>query len=330
MVIKTKKLTKVLVVLCFLAAAFGFDASADSKSIFKDILSNQTALAGRNFQIDSEGVLLHYSGSSENVSVPGGVKSIAFGAFMEHAEIKSISLPEGLVTIDECAFYDCIGLKEIHLPESVESIERLAFGSCTSLEKIYMGKNVKYLGELFVCDCPKLCEFEVSKENKKFQSVDGILYSKDMEDLILCPQNGPEIVSVPDDVITIKEQSFFECENLKEINIGKNVKYIDEAAFYGCKNLKNVNMNNAVKKIRSYAFAECSSLDEFCVGKNIGYIGNGAFFSCRSLKKFTCTNKNIEFGIDVFTESPELILYVSDDSDAHKFAINNKYNFEII
>ncbi len=329
-VVKVKTLAKVAAVLCFAAIVVGGDASAASKSFFKSVLSGQKASASSDFQIDSDGVLLHYSGSSEEVVVPKGVKSIAFGAFMEHSEIKSISLPEGLISVDECAFYGCAGLQSVRLPESVERIYRLAFGGCASLEKMYMGKNVKELAELFVCDCPKLCQFEVSAKNKKFQVVDGILYSKDMEDLILCPQNGPEVVSVPDGVVTIKEQSFFECENLKSIDIGKNVRYIDEAAFYGCKNLKDVNMGDSVKKIRSYAFAECPSLEEFRLGKNVRYIGNGAFFSSNNLRKFVCLGKEIEFGVDVFTEGLGITLCVPDDSDGYRFAVNNKYNFEII
>lgn len=327
---RIKTLGRWALALCFSAVVIGCRASAISKNFFRDMLSSQKVLASKDFQVDDDGVLIHYGGSSDKVVVPSGVKSIAFGAFMDHSEIKSIKLPDGLRTVDECAFYDCSGLKEICLPESVERVERLAFGGCTSLEKLYMGENVKDLAELFVCDCPKLCKFEVSARNKKFQVVDGILYSKDMEDLLLCPQNGPDIVNVPDDVVTIKEQSFFECENLKEINIGKNVKYIDEAAFYGCKNLKNVNMGDSVKKIRSYAFAECSALEDFCVGEGVKYIGNGAFYSCDNLSKFTCPNKEIEFGTDVFTEGLGLTLYVSDDSDAYEFAVNNKYNFEII
>lgn len=330
MVIKAKVLAKAAFLLGLSAFIGICPASAKQKNIFKDLLSSSSAIMSKDFQIDERGALVHYSGSSENVVVPKGVRSISFGAFMDHPEMKTINLPEGLLTVDECAFYGCSGLKTIHLPESVTHVERLAFGSCTSLEKIYMGKNLSDVAELFACDCPNLSEFEVSAKNKKFRVVDGILYSKDMEDLILCPQNCPEIVSVPDGVVTIREQSFFECENLKEINIGKNVRYIDEAAFYGCKNLKKVNMSDSVKKIRSYAFAECPELEDFCVGKNVTYIGNGAFYNCNNLSKFSCLSNKTEFGIDVFAEGDGLTLYASDDSDAHEYALSNKINFETV
>lgn len=330
MVARNKTFTKLAFLLFFSVIFAGFQVSAAKKNIFKDFFFGSSILSSKDFQISNDGSLEQYSGSSENVVVPSGVKSISFGAFMDHTEIKSISLPAGLESVDECAFYGCTGLKNIHLPESVESVERLAFGGCTSLEKIYMGKNLKNLAELFACDCPNLCEFEVSAKNKSFKVVDGILYSKDMKNLILCPQNASGTVSIPDEVVTIKEQSFFECENIKEVNIGKNVKYIDEAAFYGCKNLKKVNMSDSVKKIRSYAFSECSSLEDFYVGESVTYIGNGAFYNCNSLSKVTCLNKNIELGADIFTHGANVILYVSGGSDAYEYAVNNKYNFQIM
>ncbi|MBR2578838.1 MAG: leucine-rich repeat domain-containing protein [Clostridia bacterium] len=327
---KIKTFAKVAVLLCLAAFMSSRHVFAAQKNIFRDLLSPKSAVASQDFQIDDEGALIHYSGSSENVVVPRGVKSVSFGAFMDHSEMKTIKLPEGLSTVDECAFYGCSSLKSIRLPESVTRIERLAFGSCASLERIYIGKNVTDIAELFVCDCPKLSGFEVSDKNKKFQVVDGILYSKDMEDLVLCPQNGPETVNVPDTVVTIKEQSFFECNNLKEVNIGNNVKYIDEAAFYGCKNLKNVNMSNSVKKIRSYAFAECSSIGEFCAGQNMTYIGNGAFYNCSGLDKFTCLSKRVEFGTDIFNAGSPITLRVPDGSDAYRYAVENKMNYETL
>lgn len=327
---KIKRLAKLAFLLGLAAFLVCGQAFAAPKNNSGRILPNKKILASKDFQIDSDGALVHYSGSSKDVAVPSGVKSICFGAFMDHPEIESITIPEGVITIEECAFYGCSALKNIHLPESAVRIERLAFGGCTSLEKIYMGENMREIAELFVCDCPNLSAFEVSEKNENFTVADGILYSKDMKNLILCPQNTHETISIPDDVVTIKEQSFFECANLKEINIGKNVKYIDEAAFYGCKSLKKVNMGPSVKKIRPYAFAECPAIEEFDVGKNVTQIGNGAFYNCNNLSKFTCLNKKIEFGSNVFTEGLNVTLYVSDDSDAYRYAVDNKYNFEII
>lgn len=330
MAVRIKTFMKIAFLLCLLTFIGSLQVLAISQNNLGRLIPSKIVSASRDFQIGVDGALVHYSGASKDVVVPNGVKSISFGAFMDHPEIRSISLPEGLDTVEECAFYGCSSLKSISLPESVTRVERLAFGGCTSLEKVYIGQNVNDIAELFVCDCPNLSKFEVSDENKNFKVVDGILYSSDMKNLILCPQHSAEIISIPDEVVTIKEQSFFECDNLKEINIGKNVKYIDEAAFYGCKNLKKVNMSESVKKIRSYAFAECSSLKDFCAGENVTYIGNGAFYNCNNLQNFTCMNKNIEFGADVFTEGLGVTFHVPDATDAYKYAVSHKYNFDVI
>lgn len=279
------------------------------------------------FEID-EDVLVSYNGKDEDVVVPNNIKSIAFGAFMDNEDLKSVVLPEGLEMIDECAFYGCNNLTEIVLPDSVVHVGRLAFGECSSLTKMSIGENLSEIMELFTYDCVSLDKFEVSEKNTNFVASDGILYSKDMQSLIACPQNKSGKIQIPESVITVKEHAFLECCNIEEIVVGDGVKYIDEASFYGCYDLRKVTLGKSVKKIRSYAFAECPSLEEFVVGDSVRYIGNGAFYNCNNLSKFVCEGENTEFGEDVFSNGSELTIVGPENSDVEFYAKDNNYSFE--
>ena len=311
--------------LLMLSVAFGV-------TIFSDVpvsaAVKKTKKSAPKFQIDKTGALTGYEGDAKNVVIPGNVKSISFGAFMEHGEIESVTLPEGLLTIDECAFYGCDKLVELKLPNSLVHIGRLAFGNCMSLQKIHIGDNLSDIMELFVCGCANLSEIEVSENNEHFTAEANILYDKSQKSLIMCPQKTSGKVCIPESVVTIKEHAFLECGNIEEIMIGKNVKYIDEAAFYGCKNLRKIHANEELRKIRSYAFAQCDSLKKITLGENVNYVGNGAFFECDELRRLVCLSKNIEFGEDVFDDGLDLTIYAPSGSNIEEYALKNRYNFE--
>lgn len=283
------------------------------------------------FEVSNDGVLMSYSGTSETVVIPENVRSISFGVFMDHSEIKNVKFPKNLVEVNECAFYGCDGLKKIILPDGLTHIGRLAFGNCEFLQELFIGKNVTDMLELITYGCPNLEKISVDPDNAVYASVDGILYSKSLDTLISCPQNHIGRVVILDSVVTIKEYAFFDCNKIEEVVMGSSVKYIDEASFYGCKNLKKINLSGEVKKVRSYSFAECEALTDVLLGKNVNYVGQGAFFKCPNLKTITFLTSEVGFGEDVFAEGGEqLTICASENSSAHTYAQNHAHNFELI
>lgn len=310
-----------------LAVVFGFFAGV---AACDDFSSSGEVSAAPCFEINDDGVLLSYEGTAETLLIPENVKSIAFSAFMDHTEIKSVKFPEGLEEIGACAFYGCSGLQEIVLPESVTSVGQIAFGNCSNLARIYLGKNVTSVLEQITYGCENLVSIDVSGENEKYASVDGVLYTKNMDALMVCPQGKCEKVVIPDSVVTIKGWAFLGCAKIPEVVLGSGVTYIDEAAFYGCNNLSKIKLCGSVKKVRAYSFAECASLSEVTVGEKVDFVGSDAFFGCDSLSKITFLPSAVKFGENALPCNSNLVIYGREGSSAQMYSLENSLNFEKI
>lgn len=81
--------------------------------------------------------------------------------------------------------------------------------------------------------------------------------------------NTSELTSIiiPDSVITIGSNAFYDCRKLTSINIPNSVKRIEKSAFYLCDNLTNVIIPESVTFIDRYAFSGCSKLSCLIVDK---------------------------------------------------------------
>ncbi|MCR5508965.1 MAG: leucine-rich repeat domain-containing protein [Lachnospiraceae bacterium] len=100
---------------------------------------------GNGCIIVGDGILLKYSGSSPNVTVPEGVKVIGPGSFQGNDRLSSVILPEGLEKIGEDAFNGCSSLKSVSIPQTVSTIEDRAFKGC-GIGNISIPASVRNIG----------------------------------------------------------------------------------------------------------------------------------------------------------------------------------------
>ena len=91
--------------------------------------------------------LLKYNGTSKNIIVPEGVKSINFQVFNENPIIEKVILPTSLEELSVAAFGDCVNLKEVIFEgEKLETIYPMAFDGCINLKEITLPKSIKEIG----------------------------------------------------------------------------------------------------------------------------------------------------------------------------------------
>ena len=133
--------------------------------------------------------------------------------------------------------------------------------------------------------CNKLDKIKILDNNKSFTFQDGIIYSKNYENLYMyCPGKNEEKFSIPTMVRTIKAEAFYGNSKLKEINIPNTVNTINNEACRNCTNLVYVNIN-AKMILSNFAFYNNSNLKTINIGTNINSISGNAFGNCRKIEK---------------------------------------------
>ncbi len=168
----------------------------------------------------------------------------------------SYTIPSHVKTISNRAFHSCASLKEIEIPSSVNLVKDNVFGGSLQLQTI-----------------------KVAPENEKYTSLDGVLFSKDMNLLISYPGGKTQsFYKIPDSVRKIGSYSLH-SGNFSSIEIPNSVEVIEDFAFFRCSLLKSVDLSEFVIRVGCRAFADCHSLQSITVSsKNESYASlNGAF-----------------------------------------------------
>ncbi|MDE6773714.1 MAG: leucine-rich repeat domain-containing protein, partial [Treponemataceae bacterium] len=94
----------------------------------------------------TDGVLVKYTGSAADVTIPNGVTAIGVGAFAGCAGITHVTIPNDVTNIGADAFKDCASLAGVTIPDSVTGIGENAFAGCDSLTNIDIPASVETVG----------------------------------------------------------------------------------------------------------------------------------------------------------------------------------------
>ena len=214
------------------------------------IPSGITSIAGTAFSGCSSLATVNFN-ATQCTSTGSWESGYAFG---NNSNITTVNFGDNVEFIPNSIFVDCTGLTSITIPNSVTTINFSAFASCSNLTEVTLGNSVAniYGGVFSDCgittvDIPAsvsyidpvafgniLTSINVDAQNQTYKSVDGVLYSKDGETLLVYPQGKAGAFVVPETVETIGGQAFELCRNLTSVTLGSNVKTIKYNAFCGC------------------------------------------------------------------------------------------------
>lgn len=95
---------------------------------------------------------------------------------------------------------------------------------------------------------------------------------------------SPSSITLPSSIRVIREEAFYECDRLSEVNLGDGLISIGKNAFRYCKRLKEIFIPSKVKEIGLCAFYNCISLQNLSGGAALESIGECAFEECTSLQ----------------------------------------------
>lgn len=238
-----------------------------------------------------------------------------------------ITVKEGTRVINTCAFANCKSIKSVTIPDSVEIIGAQAFVNCVSLERVYIGSGVESIGgipffydtEGLPCEC--LESIEVSKDNKFYTSVDGVLFNKEMTELIQYPigKKQKEYV-IPDSVTKIGHGAFFYCNELTKLTLSKGMTVIDYIMLFGSDSLETVILPETLTKLEGGAF-KYSGLKYIDIPDSVTYLGSEAMTGCKRLETITI-GKGVSFIHEVAFRSP-VLKEIKVDKDNKYFCDEN-------
>lgn len=207
---------------------------------------------------------------------PSGIKS-------SNIDLTDVMITEGgasydgnrFTSADELTtdiFADCILLHSAILP-NVKRIARNAFERCKALETLMISAETEQI--LPSSDCIALKEINVSKANRHFSTIDGVLFNHEATEILWFPYAKSGEYQIPQSVTTIGENAFAEtC--ITSLIVPSSVTTIKRGAFAGS-SLKEIHLPETISNISEGLFQNCSSLTTVYLGSGTEFVGDYAF-----------------------------------------------------
>lgn len=182
------------------------------------------------------------------------------------------------------AFAGCESIREITLPKCLRRIGTDAFEGCSGISEIRIPNSVAVIACGAFRDCTALRCFLVDAENRFYESIDGVLFQRGGETLVIYPEGktGKEY-EVPENVRKISDMAFRFCRSPEQITLPTGLAEIGQAAFAYCTGLTEMILPFGIKEIPKLAFTRCAELRKITVPASVEEIGSSAFSSCVAL-----------------------------------------------
>jgi hypothetical protein len=186
----------------------------------------------------SETLRLH--ATIAGITIPDSVTNIgddAFTAVDSHSSLRNVIIGNGVIVIGRGAFHFCDKLSSVTIPKNVINIGTMAFGGCFGLKSII-----------------------VDSKNAVYSSRDGVLFDKNLTELVQYPAGKTGNFIMPNTVTNIADYALWNCPGLTGIVIPEGVSTIKKEAFAACCSLASVTIPASVTNIDLWAFDSCVSL----------------------------------------------------------------------
>ena len=193
------------------------------------------------------------------VTIGDGVEELGFAAFENCTALKTVIFGNSLHELSHSAFEGCTGLTELTLPDNITSIDPWAFYDCCNLESVHLGKGIS----TFDFPSEKITDITISEENPYLCVIEGIVYDKPVSKIVYVPKTLSGRLLIADGVTELAFQQFREMA-LTEVVLPDSLITVGEQAFFDCKSLNRVTLGKGVTQIQADAFTNTPFLYEIC------------------------------------------------------------------
>ena len=177
-------------------------------------------------------------------------------------------------------------VKKVVYPNTVEVIENTGY-VCKINYDVVLSKNLKKIGDNAL-SYTNIINLEISND---ITSIGNYAFAE-CESLTS--------IEIPTSVTNIGNSAFAGCESLTSIEIPTSVTSIGNSAFAGCDSLTTIEIPSSVTSIESSTFYYCTGLTNITIPTSVTSIGNSAFYNCTGLTSITIPSSVISIGSNAF------------------------------
>ena len=193
----------------------------------------------------------------------------------------------------------------VDITKPVTAVREFSMSCNEYVRFIFIGKDVSELEPHCFYYTKNLMAVTVDPENQSYASVDGVLYTKDMKEIILHPMRNHQYraalgagIAAPSDEKTAEvflsefskkygDETTADAEEYgkqfsKEAfyKIPDSVTRIEDSCFSDCEALTYVDIPSSVKEIGSLAFFKCKGFETITIPDGVESIGSDGFSYC--------------------------------------------------
>lgn len=211
-----------------------------------------------------------FSGCSllESANIPAAITKVPSGTFQGCEKLASVTLHDNITSIDYAAFSGCKLLPSIALTDKVTNIGSNAFSDCENLVLESLPSSLKTI------------EYQAFRNTKAINIT--LTLPETLTTLGTYAFQGSGITGI---VFTKTPANFYtyvfqDCQQLASVTLPVDITTIPDYTFYGTTALKTIDLPQGVTKIGNYAFYQ-SGLESIVLPQKLQTIGSYAFFGTR-------------------------------------------------
>lgn len=209
-----------------------------------------------------------------SVTIPTSVTNIGYGAFASNSPISIVTIPYNVISIGDCAFYDCTSLGVFDFKGNAPSLGGTNVFTYDSNPNIFYLQGTTGWGTNFGGRTTFVqTQWSFTSNNVAITITSYVGSDNDVR--IPAALNGLPVtsigtsafldktvtsVTIPDSVVNIGNDAFYQCTSLAGITIPAGVTNIGTYAFYDCTSLTGITIPGSVTNLGAYAFYDCTKL----------------------------------------------------------------------
>ena len=187
-----------------------------------------------------------------SVNIPDSVTEIGWGTFSCCSSLSSVSIPHSLTEIIGETFYGCCSLTSVTIPNSVTKIGSSAFKNCTSLTLMTIPNSVTTIGWQAFAGCSGLTSVHIPASTTRICDLafegtpwyanepNGLVYAGLVAYKYKGTMTKGTSIKVKDGTRGISDDCFSGCLGLTGITIPDSVISIGREVFWNCSNLSKI------------------------------------------------------------------------------------------